>query len=118
VFELELHARGKKSRAFEQSADKGVDAIFQHAAEAFGYARVGVGEFPCLLVEQLKFPIVKVEKFTVHAASSTMEDNLAGIYDVGDEFNGEVDRLAHQLGTDDEPHLEITGVDAGVSLDR
>ena len=67
VLELELYPRGKKGRALEQAADHRIDAIVQNAAEPLRYSRIFVGEFARLLVEQLEFPIVEIEKFAVHA---------------------------------------------------
>jgi hypothetical protein len=45
VLQLELDARGKEGRAFEEAADQRVDAVFQKAAEPFSNARVFLGEF-------------------------------------------------------------------------
>ena len=67
VLELELNPRGEEGRAFQQTADHRIDAVFQDAAEPLRDARIFVGEFARLLVEQLKFPIVEIEKFPVHA---------------------------------------------------
>ena len=67
VLELELDPRGEKRRTFEKPADHRIDAVFQDAAEPLGNARIFVCEFARLLVEQLKFPIVEIEKFPVHA---------------------------------------------------
>ncbi len=66
VLQLELDPRGKERSAFEKAADQRVDAVFQNAAEPFRNARILVCEFARLLIEQLKFPIVEVEKFPVH----------------------------------------------------
>ena len=66
VFELELDARRKKGRTFEQTANQWVDAILQDTAEPFRYSRVSIRKFASLLIEQLKFPIVKIEKFVIH----------------------------------------------------
>ena len=57
----------RNAAPFEQSADHRVDAILQDAAEPLRDARIFVGELARLLVEQLKFPIVQIEKFPVHA---------------------------------------------------
>ena len=71
VLELELDARREKGRAFEQPADQRIDAILQNAAEPLRYSRIFLGKFARLLVEQLKFPIVEIEKFGVHARFTT-----------------------------------------------
>jgi len=67
MLDLELDSRGEESRAFEQSADEGVRTVFQKAAEPLRYARIFDCELARLLVEQLEFPIVEIEKFPVHA---------------------------------------------------
>ncbi len=67
VLELELDTRRKKGGAFEKAADQRVDAIFENSAEPLRNARILVREFARLLVEELKFPIIKIEKFPVHA---------------------------------------------------
>jgi hypothetical protein len=67
MLQFELNPSSQKSCAFKQPANQRVDSIFQDAAKAFRYARVFVCELPRLLVEQLKFPIIKIEKFSVHS---------------------------------------------------
>ena len=67
MFELELDARGQECRTFEQPTDQWVNAILENAAKPFSYSRIGIRKFTGLLVEQLKFPIIEIEKFAVHA---------------------------------------------------
>ena len=67
VLELELHPRRQESRALQQAADHRIDAVVQKAAETLGDARIFLGEFARLLVEQLKFRVVEIEKFPIHA---------------------------------------------------
>jgi hypothetical protein len=71
VLELELNPRGKKRRAFEQPADQRIDAVLEDPAEPLRDSGIFVCEFARLLVEQLKFPIVEIEKFPVHACITT-----------------------------------------------
>ncbi len=66
VLQLELDPRCKERGAFEKAADQRVDAIFQNTAEPLCNARILICEFTRLLVEQLKFPIIEVEKFPIH----------------------------------------------------
>ena len=68
VLELELHARGEEGRAFEQAGDHRIHALGDQAAEPLGDARIFLGEFPGLLVQQQEFSIVEIEKFPVHVA--------------------------------------------------
>ena len=53
VLELELDARRQKGGSFQEAADQRIDAIFEEAAEPLGNARIFVGEFARLLIEQL-----------------------------------------------------------------
>src|SRR5262252_7305108 len=49
--------------------------------------------------------------------SPAIDQYLAGIDDVGDKFYRNVDRVARQIGADDEPDLEFDRIDAHVALD-
>ena len=67
VLELELHPRREECGALEQPTHQGIDAIVQDAAQPFRDTGIFLGEFARLLVEQLQFPIVQIEKFAIHA---------------------------------------------------
>ena len=67
VLELELHPRGQKRCAFQETADHGVYAFLYEATKALGDAGIFVCKFTRLLIKQLQFPIVEIEKFLVHA---------------------------------------------------
>ena len=62
VLELELDPCGKEGCAFQQPADQRIDAVVQDAAEALRNARIFFSELARLLVEQLKFGVVEIEK--------------------------------------------------------
>src|SRR6202034_4374439 len=62
VFELELHARCEDCRALKQPADHRIDAILKNAAKPLGYSGILFGKLSRLLVQQLEFPIIQVEK--------------------------------------------------------
>ncbi len=66
VLELELDPCGKEGRTFQQPADQRIDAIVQDAAEALRNARIFLSELARLLVEQLKFGVVEIEKLPIH----------------------------------------------------
>src|SRR4029077_958378 len=67
VLELELHARREERRALQQSAHHRVEPILQDAAKPLCNAGILFGELASLLVKQLQFPIIQIEKFAVHA---------------------------------------------------
>ena len=74
-----------------------------------------------LLVQQLQFSIVEIEKFPVHGSQPVDLDLAAVELDVGDEFDRNVDRLAAQVGVDDEADLQLVRLDRCMSradLDR
>ena len=50
-------------------------------------------------------------------ASQSIDDDLAGVDDIGDEFYRNMHRIARQIGADDKSHLELGGIDALVALD-
>ncbi len=66
MLELELHARGEEGGAFQQPRHHRIHAFGDEPAEALGDARVLVGKFPGLLVQELELPIVEIEEFPVH----------------------------------------------------
>src|SRR5882672_5008489 len=111
VFELELHPCCKESGSFQQPPDQRIDAVLQNAAQALRNSRILLGELARLLVEQLKLRVVEIEKFPIHARSQSIDDNFSGLDNVGDEFDGNVHRMAHQFATDDEAYLELDGID-------
>src|SRR6266700_111226 len=111
VFELELQPCGKESGSFQQPTDQRIDAVLQNAAQALRNSRIFLGKLARMLVEQLKFGVVEIEKFLVHARSQSIDDNFSGLDNVGDEFDGNVHRMAHQFATDDEAYLELDGID-------
>src|SRR5712675_761460 len=117
VFELELHPCGKKSGSFQQPTDQRIDAVLQNATQALRNSRIFLGELARMLVEQPKFGVVEIEKFLVHARSQSIDDNFSGLDNVGDEFDGNVHRMAHQFATDDEAYLELDGIDFRVPCD-
>ena len=71
VFELELDPRRQKRRALQQAADHRIDAIFEDAAEPLGNARIFVGEFARLLIEQLEVPDCRDREIRGSCASFT-----------------------------------------------
>src|SRR6266850_4120273 len=111
VFELELHPSRKESGSLQQPPDQRIDAVLQNAAQALRNSRILLGELARLLVQQLKFGVVEIEKFPIHARSQSIDDNFSGLDNVGDEFDGNVHRMAHQFATDDEAYLELDGID-------
>jgi hypothetical protein len=50
-------------------------------------------------------------------ASQAINDDLAGMDDLGNEFDRNVDRVARQIGADNEPDLEFDRINAGVARD-
>ena len=70
VLELELNPRGEECGAFQQARHHRVHAIGDQPAEPLRDARIFVGELARLLVKQLEFPIVEIEKFPVHGGST------------------------------------------------
>src|SRR6266704_1792842 len=111
VFELELHPCGKKSGSFQQPTDQRIDAVLQNATQALRNSRIFFGELARMLVEQLKFGVVEIEKFPVHARSQSIDDNFSGFDNIGDELDRNMHRMAHQFATDDEAYLELDGID-------
>src|SRR3981189_639970 len=107
VFELELHPCSKESGSFQQPTDQRIDAVLQNATQALRNSRIFLGELARMLVEQLKFGVVEIEKFLVHARSQSIDDNFSAFDDIGDEFDGNVRRMAGQVATDDEAYLEL-----------
>jgi len=110
MLELELDSCRKKGRAFEKSADHLVDAILEDAAESLRDPRVLYREFARLLIEQLKFSIIKIEKFSVHTCSQTVDYNLATFNDVSNELYRNMNRIARQIGADDKSNFELVRV--------
>ena len=117
VFELELHPSRKESGSLQQPPDQGIDAVLQNAAQALRNSRIFLGELARVLVEQPKFGVVEIEKFKVHARSQSIDDNFSAFDDIGDEFDGNVYRMADQFATDDEAYLELDGIDLLVPCD-
>ena len=66
MLDLELNPSCQESCAFQQTADHWIDAVFQNPTQALSNAGILIREFARLLVKQLKFPIVEIEKFPVH----------------------------------------------------
>src|SRR6266849_7049208 len=48
-------------------------------------------------------------------ASQAIDDDLAGMDDLGNEFYRHVDRIARQIGADDKPYFEFDRIDARVA---
>src|SRR5207248_5192196 len=97
VFELELDPCCKESGSFQQSPDQRIYAVVQNATEALRNPRIFFSELTRLLIEQLKFRVVEIEKLPIHALSQSIDDNFSGFNNVGDELNRRVHRMAHQL---------------------
>src|SRR6266853_1635413 len=116
VFELELHPCGKKSGSFQQPPDQRIDAVLQDAAQALRNSRIFLGELPRMLVEQLKFGVVEIEKFPVHARSQSIDDNFSRLDNVGDELDRNMQGMAHQFAGDHKAHLELDGIKLLVAL--
>jgi len=115
VFELELHPCCKESGSFQQPPDQRIDAVLQNAAQALRNSRIFLGELPRMLVEQLKFGVVEIEKFPVHARSQSIDDNFSGLDNIGDELDRNMQRMAHQLAGDHKAHLELDGIELFVA---
>src|SRR6266851_1198400 len=107
VFELELHPCRKESGSFQQPTDQRIDAVLQNAAQALRNARIFLGELARMLVEQLKFGVVEIEKFRVHAHSQSIDDNFSSFDDIGDELDRNVHRMADQFAGDHKAYLEL-----------
>ena len=105
VLELELDSRGEKCRTLQQTADHGVNAVLYEASETLGDAGIFVGEFTCLLIKQLEFPIIEIEKFLVHERVTSDLYYFSRIDNVGDEFHRDMHRLASQIGAYNKPYL-------------
>ena len=93
------------------------NAVLQDAAEALRDPRIFFSELARLLVEQLKFRVVEIEKFPIHAHSQSIDDNLSGFDDVGDELDRNMNRMAHQFGTNQKANLELDEIDRLVAFD-
>ena len=100
----------RKAGAFEKSADHRVDAILEDAAESLRDPRILYCEFARLLIEQLKFSIIKIEKFSVHTCSQTVDYDLATFNDVSNELYRNMNRIARQIGADDKSNFELVRV--------
>src|SRR6267378_5126252 len=115
VFELELHPCGKKSGSFQQPPDQRIDAVLQDAAQALRNSRIFLGELARMLVQQLKFGVVEIEKFRVHAHSQSIDENFSGFNDIGDEFDWNMHGMAHEFAGDHKAHLELHGIERFVA---
>src|SRR6266849_1164443 len=116
VFELELYPCRKESGSFQQPTDQRIYAVLQDAAQALRNSGIFLGELARMLVEQLKFGVVEIEKFPIHARSQSLDDNFSGFDNIGDELDRDVHRMAHQLATDHKAYLELDGIDLFVTL--
>ena len=105
----------KESGSFQQPPDQGIDAVLQNAAETLCNSRIFFSELAPLLIEQLKFRIVEIEKFPIHARSQSIDDNFSGLDNVGDELDRNVHRMAHQFATNHEAYLELDRIDLFVT---
>ena len=115
MLELQLDTGGEKCGAFEQPGDHGIRAVPDQSAKAFGDAGIFFGEISRLLVQQGQFAIVEVQEFAIHCLEPVDMD-IAGVeLDVGDEFDGNVERLGNQIGVDDEAQFELLGSDRAVA---
>src|SRR5258708_29727440 len=110
VFELELHPRGKEGGSFQQPPDQRIDTVLQNAAQAFRNSRIFLGELARMLVEQLKFGVVEIEKFPVHARSQSIDDNFSGFTDIGDEFDWNMHGMTPKFPSAHKPHLELHAI--------
>ena len=71
MLELELHAGGKEGCTLEQARHHRIHSFGDEAAEPLCDAGIFAGEFPRLLMQQLEFSIVEIEKFPVHRTVTT-----------------------------------------------
>ena len=99
MLQLELHARRQEGGALQQPRDHRVHAVADQPAEPLGDARILLGEFARLLVQQLEFPIVEIEEFPVHRSYS----RLIAILPLSSSTSatnstGTLTRLAEQVG--------------------
>src|SRR6267142_3903347 len=114
--ELELHPSRKESGSLQQPPDQRIDAVLQNATQALRNSGILLGELARMLVEQLKFGVVEIEKFPIHARSQSLDDNFSGFDNIGDELDRNVHWMAHQLATDHKAYLELDGIDLIVTL--
>ena len=117
VLELELHARREERGTFQQPAHHRIGPVLQDAAEPLRNAGIFFGELARLFVKQLQFPIVKIEKFAVHARLQSINDNFSALNNVSNEFYGNLNGIARQIRTDQKPHLEFVRIHAHVAFD-
>lgn len=115
MLELELNARREKGGSLQKPSNQGVHSIAKQAAKALGDSRILFRKFPRLLVKQLQLCVIEIEEFPIHARSQPIDDDFSGLDDVGNEFDGDVNGMAHQFAADHEPYLEFDGVDLVVS---
>src|SRR5947209_9063501 len=117
VLELELDSCCEERGSLEQPADQRIDTVIQNAAEALRNTWIFFSELARMLVEQLKFGVVQIEKFPIHARSQSIDDNFSGFDNIGDKLDRNLQRVAHQFATDHEAYLQFDGVELFVTLD-
>src|SRR5712675_2423074 len=115
VFELELHPSRKESGSLQQPPDQRIDAVLQDAAQALRNSRIFLGELARMLVQQLKFGVVEIEKFRVHAHSQSINDNFSRFDDIGDELDRNMHGMTNQFAGDHIAHLELDWIELFVT---
>ena len=99
VLQFELHASREVSRAFEQTDDQRIAAVFQERAQPLGDLGEFLSELSEIIREDGEFSVVEIqEELTIHLSRQPIDLDLAGVeFDLGDELHGNIDRMGRPV---------------------